>query len=106
LHDKWRLWSTCRIYAHGVPHVKSTSLLILDKLAAGVLRSGTGYNSRCGVVSDWARQPPGGKDKLHIKNMRKAMGNHLVLLFPRHDIDYSEQTTSNEFCHITSKYYD
>jgi len=42
----------------------------------------------CGVKPFLVRSPPGGEGKLHTtKPMRKAMGNHFALFFPRHDMD-------------------
>jgi len=93
LQDEWRLWSPCRM-VYLIP-VKSTSLSRL-RLSWHVMVAG--YNLRCCVVSDWARQPTK-RRKTPYQTSRKATGNHLALFFPRHDRDcaiVSEDNGVNE----------
>jgi len=45
-----------------------------------------GSSLQCDVVSDWAKKPIRRRRKT-IKNQEEANGKHLVLFFPRHDVN-------------------
>ena len=66
-----------------------------SKLAASALRSGAGYNLRCDVVSDWARQPTRRRKKNPYQKLRTRQWETTSLFFHEYDMDCAIVSKNN-----------